>query len=51
MDSISELPPPPPEIIVGEVVGNEPGVAATPAATEQVYNSEGDAASLASVDR
>lgn len=46
-DSISESPlppPPPPEILVEEVK-------ATEEVSEQVYLSEGDAASLASVDR
>ncbi len=61
MDSISEVPPspphppppPPPAEITGggEIVGTEPDVVATPAAAEQVYSCEGDAASLASVDR
>ncbi|XP_035511865.1 voltage-dependent L-type calcium channel subunit alpha-1D-like [Morone saxatilis] len=47
MDSISELPPPPPP----EIVVEEPVVVAAPAVAEQVYSCEGDAASLASVDR
>ncbi|XP_040007852.1 voltage-dependent L-type calcium channel subunit alpha-1D [Xiphias gladius] len=55
---ISELPPPPPPPPPetsggGEVVVEEPVVAATAGVgvAEQVYNSEGDAAGLASVDR
>ncbi|XP_044207690.1 voltage-dependent L-type calcium channel subunit alpha-1D [Thunnus albacares] len=52
VDSISELPPPPtPEITIEQVIAEEPVVAATTAVAEQVYCSEGDAASLASVDR
>lgn len=48
VDSISELPPPPPEIMV---MAEEPVVEATTGVAEQVYCSEGDAASVASVDR
>lgn len=58
VDSFSELPPPPPPPPPetsggGEVVVEEPVVAATAGVgvAEQVYNSEGDAAGLASVDR
>ena len=52
-DSFSELPPPPtPEIpFGGEVAAEEPVVVATAGVAEQVYISEGDAASVASVDR
>ncbi|XP_076597235.1 voltage-dependent L-type calcium channel subunit alpha-1D-like [Chaetodon auriga] len=52
VDSISELPPPPPELAGGGVANGDPVVAATTEqAAEQVYVCDGDAASLASVDR
>ncbi|XP_067382522.1 voltage-dependent L-type calcium channel subunit alpha-1D isoform X2 [Channa argus] len=55
VDSICESPlppPPPPEIDGGgDVLTEEPIVEPTTEVTEQVYNSEGDAISLVSVDR
>lgn len=62
VDSISDLPPPPPPEMApppvmtpapesGENVAGDPGVASTAELAEQAYSCEGDAASLASVDR
>ncbi|XP_035812250.2 voltage-dependent L-type calcium channel subunit alpha-1D isoform X1 [Amphiprion ocellaris] len=51
-DSVTELPPPPPpEVSDGGEVGVEAPIVPAAEGVEQVYNSEGDAASLASVDR
>ncbi|KAK2851748.1 hypothetical protein Q5P01_008024 [Channa striata] len=55
VDSICEspLPPPPPPEIAGggELFTEEPVVESTTDVTEQVYNGEGDAVGLVSVDR